>query len=345
MGTRAILAGARVRLPFPAGNCRNAGPSWIVGSVEFGLLLPAGQAQLGAGGTPRALVALAREAERLGFASIWAGDSLSRPRIEPLTLLTAVAQATERVTVGTAVLLPAYRNPVQTAMTLASVDLISEGRLVVGVGAGFPGVSEREFELAGVDFRTRFSHLDDVVALWRELWTGQPRSFHGKVLHYDWLPPAVRPARPGGPPIWLGGATPAALRRTALHYDGWLPYPPDPADYASGLATIRAATDRPVTPSLFLTVYVDPDPRRGRQVLEDYAQATYQRPLAQISTIQATVTGPISEVAATVRRYAEAGAEHVLLRVGSREPGVVERQLPLLAEVIAGERKPVGAAT
>ncbi|SFQ22844.1 Flavin-dependent oxidoreductase, luciferase family (includes alkanesulfonate monooxygenase SsuD and methylene tetrahydromethanopterin reductase) [Amycolatopsis rubida] len=320
-------------------------PRWIVDGVEFGLLLPAGQAQLEAGGTLRALVALAREAERLGFASIWAGDSLSRPRIEPLTLLTAVAQATERVTVGTAVLLPAHRNPVQTAMTLASVDLISEGRLAVGVGAGFPGFSEREFELAGVAFRTRFPHLDDVVTLWRELWTGQPQSFHGKVLHYDWLPPAVRPARPGGPPIWLGGATPAALRRTALRYDGWLPYPPDPADYASGLATIRAASDRTVTPSLFLTVYVDPDPRRGRRVLEDYAQATYRRPLAQISTIQATVTGPISQVAATVRRYAEAGAEHVLLRVGSLEPGAVEQQLPLLAEVIAGERKLVGAAT
>ncbi|WP_033288142.1 LLM class flavin-dependent oxidoreductase [Amycolatopsis jejuensis] len=308
--------------------------------MEFGLLLPAGQAQLEAGGTPRALVALAREAERLGFASIWAGDSLSRPRIEPLTLLTAVAQATERVTVGTAVLLPANRNPVQVAMTLASLDLMSEGRLVVGVGAGFPGFSEPEFDLAGVEFRTRFSHLDDVVALWRELWTGEPRSFRGKVLHYDWLPPAVRPARPGGPPIWLGGATPAALRRTAAHYDGWLPYPPDPADYASGLATIRAATDRAITPSLFFTGYVDPDVRRGRQVLETYAKATYRRPLSVISTIQATATGSVDEVAEAIRRYA--GAEHVLPRVGSIEPGAVERQLPLLAEVIA---KTVGAGT
>ncbi|WP_037357054.1 LLM class flavin-dependent oxidoreductase [Amycolatopsis orientalis] len=313
--------------------------------MEFGLLLPAGQAQLEAGGTPRALVAIAREAERLGFGSIWAGDSLVRPRIEPLTLLTAIAQATERVTVGTAVLLPAHRNPVQTAMTLASLDLISEGRLTVGVGAGFPGFSEREFELAGVDFRTRFSHLDDVVTLWRELWTGQPSSFHGKVLHYDWLPSAIRPARPEGPPIWLGGATPAALRRTAQHYDGWLPYPPDPADYASGLQAIRAASARTVTPSLFLTVYLDPDPRRGQRVLEEFAQVNYERPLAHMSTIQATVTGSVSEVAAAVRRYAEAGAEHVMLRVGSVQPGAVERQLPLLAEVIAGERKPVGAAT
>ena len=304
--------------------------------MKFGLLLPAGQAQLDAGGSPRALVGLAREAERLGFASIWAGDSLSRPRVEPLTLLTAIAQATERVTVGTAVLMPAHRNPVQTAMTLASLDLISEGRLVLGVGAGFPGFSEQEFALSGVAFRTRFSHLDDVVTLWRELWTGSPDSFHGKVLHYDWLPGGVRPARPGGPPIWLGGATPAALRRVAERYDGWLPYPPDPADYASGLSAIRAATDRAVTPALFLTVYLDSDPRRGRRVLEDYAQGTYNRPLAEMSGIQATVTGPATEIAAAVRRYAEAGAEHVMLRVGSLEPGAVERQLPLLAEAIAG---------
>ncbi|WP_027928466.1 LLM class flavin-dependent oxidoreductase [Amycolatopsis benzoatilytica] len=304
--------------------------------MKFGLLLPAGQAQLEAGGTPRALVELAREAERLGFASIWAGDSLARARVEPLTLLTAIAQATERITVGTAVLMPAHRNPVQTAMTLASLDLLSEGRLVVGVGAGFPGFSEQEFALSGVAFRTRFSHLDDVVALWRELWAATPKAFHGKVLHYDWLPEGVRPARPGGPPIWLGGATPAALRRTADRYDGWLPYPPDPADYASGLATIRAATNRAVTPALFLTVYVDSDPRRGERVLEDYAQGNYGRPLTEMSGIQATVTGSVPEVVAAVRRYAEAGAEHVMLRVGSLEPGGVERQLPLLAEVIAG---------
>ncbi|MFI5608715.1 LLM class flavin-dependent oxidoreductase [Amycolatopsis sp. NPDC051903] len=296
--------------------------------MKFGLLVPAGLAQLR---DVSALVDLAREAERLGFDSVWAGDSLVRARVEPLTLLTAVAQATERVTVGTAVLLPAFRHPVQAALTLTSLDLISGGRLVVGVGAGFPGFSEPEFNLVGVRFKTRFSHLDDVVRLWRELWTGSPRSFHGKVLHYDWLPDVPRPAREGGPPIWLAGATPSALRRAGELYDGWLPYPPDPADYARGLAAIRPV--REFTPALFATVYVDDDADRGRAVLEDYAQGTYQRPLSVIGGIQTMLTGPAPVVAAGLRAYAD--ADHVLIRIGAIDPSAVAEQLPRVAEVVS----------
>jgi alkanesulfonate monooxygenase SsuD/methylene tetrahydromethanopterin reductase-like flavin-dependent oxidoreductase (luciferase family) len=80
------------------------------------------------------------------------------------------------------VLIPAYRHPVQAALSIASLDLLCAGRLVIGVGAGFPGLSEHEFDLVGVRFKTRFSHLDDVVTLWRQLWGGNPESFSGRVL-------------------------------------------------------------------------------------------------------------------------------------------------------------------
>ncbi|QRP47028.1 LLM class flavin-dependent oxidoreductase [Amycolatopsis sp. FDAARGOS 1241] len=301
--------------------------------MEFGLLLPAGRAQLAAGGDVGAIVDLACEAERLRFDSVWAGDSIVRARIEPLTLLTAVAQATDHVTLGTAVLLPAFRHPVQAALTVTSLDLISGGRLVLGVGAGFPGFSEPEFELVGVRFKTRFSHLDDVVRLWRELWSGNPRSFHGKVLRYDWLPDVPRPAREGGPPIWLAGATPSALRRAGELYDGWLPYPPAPADYARGLAAIRPS--RPFTPALFATVYVDDDAGRGTAVLEEYAKGTYQRPLSVVGGIQTMLTGPAPVVAAGLHAYADAGADHVLIRIGAIDPSTVAEQLPRIAEIVA----------
>ncbi|MGW0179874.1 LLM class flavin-dependent oxidoreductase [Nocardia sp. NPDC003345] len=301
--------------------------------MKYGLLLPAGQAQLAAGGSAQALVETAVEAERLGFDSVWAGDSLVRARIEPLTLLTAVAQATERITLGTAVLMPAYRHPVHAAVTLGSLDLLSEGRLVVGVGAGFPGLSEQELELVGVDFRTRFSRLDDTVALWRELWTGKPQSFHGKVLHYDWLPEVPAPARPGGPPIWLGGITPAALGRTARLYDGWLPYPPDPADYATALATIRDTAARPVTPALFATVFVDDDARRGAKALDEYCRATYQMPLESVSRIQVMMTGP--DLPARLARFVEAGARHILLRIGAVVSATFTEQLVEVGELLS----------
>jgi alkanesulfonate monooxygenase SsuD/methylene tetrahydromethanopterin reductase-like flavin-dependent oxidoreductase (luciferase family) len=305
--------------------------------MSFGLLLPAGQAQLEAGGSVTGLVDIAVRAERLGFDSVWAGDSMARARVEPLTLLTAIAQATERVTVGTAVLMP-YRNPVHTALVLSSLDQVSRGRLTVGLGAGFPGLSEPELALAGVPFRRRFSYVDDTVTLWRELWSGQPESFHGKVLHYDWLPTVPRPVQPGGPPLWLGGITPAALERTGRLYDGWLPYPPEPADYAAALAKIRAvAGDRPVRPGLFATVYLNDDRERGRAALEAYCEATYRMPLDVVGKIQVMMTGP--DVADRIGRYLDAGAEDVLIRIASVEPADFEDQLAGVVELLSHLRR------
>ncbi|SFK14320.1 MULTISPECIES: LLM class flavin-dependent oxidoreductase [Amycolatopsis] len=303
--------------------------------MEFGLLLPSGSAQV----PSRAIVDTAVTAERLGFDSVWAGDSMVRARLEPLTLLSAVAQATERVRLGTAVLIPAHRHPVQAAITLSSLDVLSGGRLVVGVGAGFPGFSEQEFNLVGVRFKTRFSHLDDTVTLWRQLWTGRPARFDGKVLHYDWLPEVPRPVQPGGPPVWLGGITPAALRRTGQLYDGWLPYPPDPADYAKGLATIREG-GRDVTPALFATVYLDDDAERGTRALDEYCRAVYARPLDFVGRIQAMLTGP--DLATQLARFAEAGAGHVLLRIAAVDPGTYAGQLEMAAELLSVLRRRLG---
>ncbi|WP_275106921.1 LLM class flavin-dependent oxidoreductase [Nocardia terpenica] len=287
----------------------------------------------GGRGSVRGVVELVVGAERRGFDSVWVGDSLLRARIEPLTLLAAVSSVTERITLGTAVLIPAYRNPVQAALTIASLDLLAEGRLILGVGGGFPGISEPEFELSGVRFQTRFSHLDDTVRLWRRLWSGNSEPFRGKVLRYDWLPEVPRPHSPGGPPIWLGGITPKALARTARHYDGWLPYPPDVADYASGLAAIRTArttsdrADTPLTPALFATIVVDDDPDRARAILRDYAETTYRMPLERIEQIQVMIAGPAEDIASQLERYVEAGAEHILLRIAAVDPVVFTTQL------------------
>jgi len=319
-----------------------------VNDIRYGLLLPAGQAQLQAGGTAAALLDLVVSAERRGFDSVWVGDSLRRARVEPLTLLAAAAAATERITLGTAVLIPAYRHPVHTALTLASLDLVSQGRLVLGVGAGFPGLSENEFELSGVDFRTRFSQLDDTVQLWRRLWSGNSEPFHGKVLHYDWLPDVPRPHRPGGPPIWLGGITPAALNRTGRLYDGWLPYPPDVADYATGLDAIHtasAAADRSendITPALFATVVIDEDADRGRTALAEYCEANYRLPLEEVEQIQVMMTGSADEVAAQLNQYVEAGARHLLIRIAAISPESFGTQLEHVTDLIQSARQCTG---
>lgn len=101
---------------------------------------------------------------------MWANDTLLGPHLDPLTILAAAAPVTERVVLGTAALLPPFRWPVQAAKQVASLDLLSGGRLVLGVGAGFPGRSELEYAASEVPWARRFARLDDTVALWRRLW-------------------------------------------------------------------------------------------------------------------------------------------------------------------------------
>jgi alkanesulfonate monooxygenase SsuD/methylene tetrahydromethanopterin reductase-like flavin-dependent oxidoreductase (luciferase family) len=307
--------------------------------INFGVLIPIGQSQWGEGTDPRALIDFAVRAEQLGFDSLWVNDSLASPRIEALTMLAAAAAVTERVTLGTAALLPVLRRPVQAAQALASIDLLSGGRLTVAVGAGFPGrLGQPMYELSEVPWERRFARLDETVALWRRLWGGAT-SFRGEFFRFDQIPPATRPYRDGGPPIWLGGATPAALRRTGRIYDGWLPYPPDPADYEDGLGQIRvAAADAgrdpaSVSPALFISALIAGSLDAGRAALASYTLATYGVPLAELEQIQALATGTADDVTAALERYVAAGARHIVCRIGALGLTSIGEQLEQLAEV------------
>jgi alkanesulfonate monooxygenase SsuD/methylene tetrahydromethanopterin reductase-like flavin-dependent oxidoreductase (luciferase family) len=307
--------------------------------VHIGVALPTANAEWSTGTDPRRLIDFAVQAEDLGYRSLWAGDTLLRPVLEPLTTLAAVAAATSSVTLGTAAMLPAFRTPVQTAQALASLDLLSGGRLVVTVGAGFPGRSEREYAMAGTPWEQRFARLDETVALWRVLWTADgPVSVRGTAVHIEDALPVVRPHRQGGPPVWLAGATPPALARTARSYDGWLPYIPDPADFASGLATIeRAVADAgrgPVTPALFATVLMAEDVLGGRAALDRFTRSTYGVPLEIAETIQLLVAGPAEHIGARLEPYVRAGARHIVLRIAALEISEQARQLSALAEVL-----------
>ncbi|MFF7143189.1 LLM class flavin-dependent oxidoreductase [Streptomyces nodosus] len=308
--------------------------------MDIGVLLPTGTAQWGPADDPRGLVAFGRRAERAGFSSLFVNDSLISPRIEALTMLAALAPATETVTLGTAALLPFLRRPIQTAQSLASIDLLSGGRLTVAVGAGFPGRFGRPFyTLSEVPWERRFARLDETVTLWRALWGGAD-SFHGEILRFTDIPPTTRPFRAGGPPVWLGGATPAALARTGRMYDGWLPYPPDPGDYASGLRSVREAaanTGREaedITPALFVSLRIDDDIESGRRALDGYAWATYGMPLEALENIQAVVTGSADQVLEHLGQYAAAGVRHIVARLGALDLHSQREQLERAADLI-----------
>jgi alkanesulfonate monooxygenase SsuD/methylene tetrahydromethanopterin reductase-like flavin-dependent oxidoreductase (luciferase family) len=311
--------------------------------IQLGVLVPTGQAQWGEDTDPRELIAFATRAEQLGYESLFVNDSLLTPRIEALTMLAAMASVTEHATLGTGALLPFLRRPVQTAQALASIDLLSGGRLAVAVGAGFPGrFGQPLYRLSETPWERRFARLDETVALWRQLWAAKgPTSFHGEVLRFTDVPPSTAPFRDGGPPIWLGGATSAALVRTGRLYDGWLPYPPDPADYRAGLDKVgRAAADAgrgadAITPALFASVLVAETVEEGRRTLDDYATANYGLPLQELEKVQAVVTGPRDHVVSRLHRYTDAGARHLVVRIGALDLGSQLDQLDRIAEITA----------
>jgi alkanesulfonate monooxygenase SsuD/methylene tetrahydromethanopterin reductase-like flavin-dependent oxidoreductase (luciferase family) len=308
--------------------------------IRVGLLLPTREAAIGADWDARRLVSLARQAEGLGFDSVWAGDSLlARPRAEPLTLLAAIAMATDSVTLGTAALTVPLRHPLQAAHAVTTLDRLCEGRLIIGMGAGFPyPASVAEFTALGVPFTERLGRLAETARILRLLWGGaETGAFTGKYWKFSNIDGFPKPFRPGGPGLWLAGAGPAALARAGCGFDGWLPYLPDPRVYRRSLTVIEAsalAAGRPpeaVAPGLYLTVLPHDDPGAGRRELDAYTRAYYGQPLEAVEKIQGFVTGAPDHCTERMRAYADAGARHIVLRIGALDPWPLLEQVAEIA--------------
>jgi probable F420-dependent oxidoreductase len=292
--------------------------------LTFGYLLPTQEATARNGGRIEALLELGVGAERLGFDTVWLPDSPFQYGVpDPLVMLGALAARTRRVGLATGVLLAGLRQPALLAQQLASLDALAGGRLLAGLGFGFPSPdSERQFAAAGVSFAGRIARVEEAVALMRALWAapGEPVSYEGEHVNAHDVVLSPSPARSGGPPIWLAGAGPRAERRVGRLADGWLPYLPTAAAYAKGWQRVRdAATeagraDVPV-PALYLTIALDESLAVARDRLRTQLERWYRRPFAQIASLQATYAGTPDALAGYLEPYVAAGARHVILRV------------------------------
>ncbi|MFI0965043.1 LLM class flavin-dependent oxidoreductase [Streptomyces sp. NPDC021080] len=307
---------------------------------EVGYLLPTRDQSVLGEHDSRRLVVQARRAEELGLDSVWAGDSpVTRPRADPLLLLAAVAQATERVTLGTAVLLPALRHPILLAHQLATLDRLSDGRLIAGMGGGFPNPATRaQFTSIGIGFARRAGRMTESIDVMRKLWSGEAVSWRGEHFAFEDVRIAPPPSRPSGPPIWLAGSGVPALRRVARLADGWLPYPPEWTTYAEEYQVIeQAAVPRPVTPALYATLCLDEDPEKARRRLRTSVERYYNAPFDVIARIQAVFAGTARQAADWLTGYVTAGARHLVIRLATddHDAGLEEfadRVLPLLRE-------------
>ena len=310
---------------------------------KLGYLLPTRERIMTGHPGTAPLMELAERAEALGYDSVWAGDSLlAKPRHEPLTLLAAAAGRTRRVALGTAVLLPMLRNPVLLAHQAATLDRISEGRLVLGVGIGqdVPPV-RAEFAAAGVPFQKRVGRMLEGLWMCRALWSGRPIDWDGR-WRLDKGVLAPTPHQPGGPPIWIGGGARKSRERAARLFDGWFPTGPEPEIWETQWQEVQDLAQRAgrpagaVTGAVYLTMSVDDDAGRAERRLDDYLVSYYGQDPAALKTFLTCYAGPPEGVAQWLEAYASAGAGHIVLRfVGDHDR---------LLETVAGIRESLGWA-
>jgi len=295
--------------------------------MKIGLLLPTREAVMYGdhSGDPRPLVDLAVRAEEMGFDSVWAGDSLlARPRAEPLTLLAGVATCTDRVELGTAVLLPSLRNAEQLAQATGTLDALSGGRFIFGVGAGpgTPGVKV-DHEHVGAAFDRRAGAMMNVLDRVKSLWQGSD----GEQMY-------PTPTHSSGPPIWMGGSGPRTLQRAGELCDGWFPLPSSVEAFSAGIATVRQHAEtagRPaadITAAAYLTVTFG-EPAVAEAELKEHSELYYGVPHELIAKQQGSVAGPRELVLAWLQEFIDAGVSHLCLRIGSAN---MNEQLEILAD-------------
>jgi len=190
---------------------------------------------------PAEQFALVRRVEALGFDSVWTGDHVSfhGPIHESLTLLASYVPITSRIRLGTAVYLLALRPAAIAAKASATLDALSGGRLIFGVGVG--GENPKEFELCGVPHRERGARVTEGIDAVRTLWRDSPATFTGRFTSFEGVSIDPKPVQKPGPPIWIGGRSDAALTRAGRQGDGWISYVVQPERYAQGVDKIRAA--------------------------------------------------------------------------------------------------------
>lgn len=289
--------------------------------MEIGVHLP----HVGPMANREGLIGYAQAAEEYGFDSLWVSDHVIVPRnltsrypyradgefpvgpdvpmLDPIAALLFAAGVTQRAMLGTTVLVLPMRNPIITAKMLASLDVLSGGRLILGVGAGW---MREEFDLLGMPFERRGARTDDYIQLFKALWTEENPSFHGKLIEIEDVGFAPKPIQRPHPPIWVGGHSKPALRRAGRLGDAW-----------------HAA-------------FVGPDQLREEyQEVRRYAEEAGRDPDSVALTLRTRL--PLKDVAKAVEhieRCREVGVSHIVVEIFTVELGRARELMDVLAKEV-----------
>jgi probable F420-dependent oxidoreductase len=273
----------------------------------------------------QALVGLASRAEALGLDSVWVHDHVfnvghvfdrigGKPYYEPLTLLSFVAARTTRVRLGTSVLVLPYHNPIRLAKTAATLDVLSGGRLTLGVGVG---AIEKEMHAMGSPFAERGAFTDEAIAVMRALWSEDDPRYDGRYSRFGGMKFSPKPLQKPSIPIVIGGVSRAAIRRAARLGDGWQPLGLSPEALGHGMAVLREE----------LRAYERDAAQVPVSIALSLAPSTPRR--------HALGTEP-AEVVRNVKAFANLGVETLVISATTSDPGAAHAALEMVAREVLG---------
>ena len=267
-------------------------------------------------------------AEELGYDSVWVMDHLfnngyirerldDKPYYHPLATLSYLAATTERVLLGTSVLVLPYHNPVELAKYTATLDQMSDGRVTLGVGVG---AMTEEFAALGIPMSERGALTNECIRVMKELWTNQAPSYHSSRWNFDDLRFSPKPVQQPHIPLWIGGASPGALRRAARLGDGWHPSGLTPEEYAVRRQQVRELAERAGR---------DPDSLTMSARVEVEATGG---PSSDRAANRARISGnDLEQAAISIAAYRDAGVEHLVLALNTGEVGRIRSLMEDLA--------------
>ena len=272
----------------------------------------------------KALVDLACRAEELGVDSVWVHDHVfnvghvfdrigGKPYYEPLTLLSFVAARTRRVRLGTSVLVLPYHNPVRLAKAAATLDVLSGGRLIMGVGVG---LIEKEIRAMGSPYAERGAFADEAIAVMRALWTQDEPRFDGKFSRFDGMKFSPKPLQKPSIPVVIGGISRAAIRRAARLGDGWQPLGMSPEALGQGIAMLREEARA-----------------AGRDVARIPVSIAMSLAAARAGR-NALGTTP-AEIIQNAKAYASLGVETLIVSANTSDPREARSALEMIARDVA----------
>jgi probable F420-dependent oxidoreductase len=282
----------------------------------------------------------AQRAEELGFDSLWVSEHMLFyvPTFDAITVLAAFAARTQRILLGSAVLLLPLRHPTVVAKEVASLDIISNGRIVLGVGVG--GEFPREFVACGVPVKERGRRTDEAIEVMRKLWSGSGVNHEGRFFRLEDANMQPKPVQKPGPPIWVAGRSEAAMRRTARLGDGYMPYLFSPERYRDSLAKVSALAQQQgrdpasIEAGLYQFICLADTYEEARRRANQDLSIRYNQPFDRIVD-RYCVLGPPDRCAQRLGEYVESGVRHFILVPIAPPP-----ELPTHLEVYAGEVMP-----